>query len=66
MPEAMFVDGRRGNAEIHIHTKFHLVWCASLRSEEVVIGQFLLMVVMETMKYICTQFHLNVHHSWEV
>ena len=43
MPEATFVHGRHGNAELHMHTKFHLnalsVWFASLRSEEVVIGK---------------------------
>ena len=33
------MDGCHGNNEIHMHTKFHIVWCASLRSEEVVIGK---------------------------
>ena len=35
-----FVQGCHGNAEIHTCTKFHhhafIVWCGSLRSEEVV------------------------------
>ena len=43
-----------------------IVWCASLRSEEVVIGKcsqghFLLMVVMETLKYTCTPSFTFVH-----
>ena len=47
-----FVHGCHGNAEIHMHTKFHL-----LRSEQVDIqksarGHFLFMVIMEMLK--CT------------
>ena len=34
MPEAIFVDGCHGNAEIHMHIKF--VWFASFRIEEIV------------------------------
>ena len=42
-----------------------IVWCASLRSEEIVIGEsaggnFLSMVVMEILNYTSTKFHLHV------
>ena len=46
------------NTHAYIVSPPCIVWCASLRSEEVVIGKsargnFLSMVVMETLKYTC-------------
>ena len=43
-----------------------IVWCASLRSEEVVIGKsarghFLSVVVMETLKYKCVPSFTSMH-----
>ena len=41
MPEAIFVNGPHGNTEIHAYRVLSpcIVWCESLRSEEVVIGK---------------------------
>ena len=55
MPE---VRAHHGNAEIYTCIQISPLWFASLRSEEVVIrksaqGNFLFMVVMETLKYTC-------------
>ena len=58
MPEAIFARGHHGNSEIHYAYRVLppcIVWCASLRSKEVVgksgRGNFLSMVVMEMLKY---------------
>ena len=56
-----------GNTEIHLHTNSPLF--ASLRSEEVVIrksarGNFLFMVVMETVK--CSKFHFHALHGLQI
>ena len=64
------VHGCHGNSEIHMRTKLPcIVWCASLRSEEVVIGKsarghFLFIAVMEI--HMCTKFHLHAHYSSQV
>ena len=68
-----FVHGCHGNAEIHVYQVSPpcIVWCASLRSEEVVIGKsargnFLSVVVMETLKNTCKKFHFHALYGVQV
>ena len=54
------------NTHVYQALPLSILWCASLRSEEVVIrtsalGHFLLIVVMETLKYTCIQSLTSMH-----
>ena len=68
MPEAIFcqwLSWKHSNTHVYQVSPPCIVWFASLRSEEVVIGKsawghFLLMVVMETMEYTCARSFISM------
>ena len=68
MPEAIYcqwLSWKCSNTHAHQVSRPCIAWFASLRSEEVVIGKsagghFLLIVVMETIKYICAQSFISM------
>ena len=69
MPEAIFcswLPWKHLNTHAYKVSPPYIAWCASLRSEEVVIGKsawgnFLSMVVMETLKYTCIPSFTSIH-----
>ena len=69
MPEAIFcqwLSWKHWNTHVYQVSPPCIVWCASLRSEEVVIGKsargnFLSVVVMETLKYTCVPSFTSTH-----
>ena len=69
MPEAIFcqwLSWKRSNTHAYQVSAPCIAWFASLRSEEVVIGKsargnFLSVVVMETLKYTCVPSFTSMH-----
>ena len=70
MPEAIYcqwLSWKRSNTHAHKVSAPCITWFASLRSEKVVMGKnarghFFVMVVMETMKYICIPSFTSMHY----